>query len=340
MLDKLAVERELTRTSPRPVVAATGTGKTVVAALDYRDLCRSAGRICRLLFVAHRRRILDQSRAMFGAVLRNESFGELLGDDHHPEEGRQVFAMVQSLDSTAIDELAPDAYDVVVIIDEFHHAAAPTYRRLLEHLQPKELLGLTATPERMDGQDITEWFGGRIAVELRLWEAIDQGFLSPFQYFGIADGIRLCVIWNGVVAATRLPNWREILTGDDMRVAKLLEGINSIVASPQEMRALGFWSQWLMRSTWRKSSAKLAWPPWRFPGEHRRRNAMLPCGDCPRVRYVCSSQLMCWARASTCRRVDTVLLLRPTQSATVLTAATREGSQKGRRGRVVSLCLI
>ncbi len=75
-----------------------------------------------------------------------------------------------------------------MIIDEFHHAAAPSYRRLLEHLAPRELLGLTATPERMDEQDITEWFGGRIAVELRLWEAIDQGYLVPFQYFGVADG--------------------------------------------------------------------------------------------------------------------------------------------------------
>ena len=67
----------------------------------------------------------------------------------------------------------------VVIVDEFHHAAADTYRRLLDHLQPKVLLGLTATPERTDGQPVTEWFDGRFAAELRLWEAIDEGLLVP-----------------------------------------------------------------------------------------------------------------------------------------------------------------
>ena len=238
MLDKLAVERGLHGRHKNLVVAATGTGKTVVAALDYRDLRSRAGKDLSLLFVAHRRRILDQSRAMFRAVLRDESFGELMGDDKRPEVGRHVFAMVQSLDVAAIDQLVPDEYDVVVI-DEFHHAAAPTYRRLLDHLNPEELLGLTATPERMDGQDITEWFGGRIAVELRLWEAIDQGFLTPFQYFGIADGTDLRNLeWRrGGYATAEL---EKVLTGDDMRVAKLLEGLNSIVAEPQEMRALGF----------------------------------------------------------------------------------------------------
>ena len=139
MLDKLAVERGLHGRHKNLVVAATGTGKTVVAALDYRDLRSRAGKDLSLLFVAHRRRILDQSRAMFRAVLRDESFGELMGDDKRPEVGRHVFAMVQSLDVAAIDQLVPDEYDVVVI-DEFHHAAAPTYRRLLDHLNPESFL--------------------------------------------------------------------------------------------------------------------------------------------------------------------------------------------------------
>ena len=104
--------------------------------------------------------------------------------------GRHVFAMVQSLHADRLEQIAPDAFDVVVV-DEFHHAAAATYDRLLKHLEPKELLGLTATPERLDGKDVTEWFDQRIAVELRLWEAIDQGFLVPFQYFGVADGTDL-----------------------------------------------------------------------------------------------------------------------------------------------------
>lgn len=82
-------------------------------------------------------------------------------------------------------ELEPDAFDVVVV-DEFHHAAAASYDRLLKRLRPRELLGLTATPERLDGRDVTEWFDDRIAVELRLCEAIDEGFLVPFQYYAAA----------------------------------------------------------------------------------------------------------------------------------------------------------
>ena len=97
-----------------------------------------------------------------------------------------MFAMIQSLHDARLEQTPRDAFEVVVV-DEFHHAAAKTYDRLLKHLRPRELLGLTATPERMDGQDVTEWFDQRIAVELRLWEAIDQGFLVPFQYFGVAD---------------------------------------------------------------------------------------------------------------------------------------------------------
>ena len=74
-------------------------------------------------------------------------------------------------------------------MDEFHHAAAPTYQTLLEYYKPKILLGLTATPERMDGKDILDYFDNRIAAEIRLPEAIDRKLLCPFQYFGIADEV-------------------------------------------------------------------------------------------------------------------------------------------------------
>ena len=89
-----------------------------------------------------------------------------------------------------LDAITPDAFDVVVV-DEFHHAAAPTYERLLNHLRPRILLGLTATPERTDGRSVLEWFDGRIAVELRLWDALERGLLCPFQYFGLHDGTDL-----------------------------------------------------------------------------------------------------------------------------------------------------
>jgi superfamily II DNA or RNA helicase len=107
-----------------------------------------------------------------------------------------VFASVQPLAQVDLAGVPPHDFDVVVV-DEFHHAAAATYRRLLEHLRPKILLGLTATPERADGQSVLEWFDGRIAVELRLWDALERGLLCPFHYFGLHDTVDLSgVAWT------------------------------------------------------------------------------------------------------------------------------------------------
>ena len=118
------------------------------------------------------------------------NFGELYVGGARPERWHHVFASVQSLTAYGVTKLAPDAYDVVVI-DEFHHAEAATYRRLLEHLAPQELLGLTATPERADGLDVRTFFEGRTAAELRLWDALGADLLCPFHYFAIADGTDL-----------------------------------------------------------------------------------------------------------------------------------------------------
>jgi superfamily II DNA or RNA helicase/HKD family nuclease len=237
MLEALTVERDRHDRHRNLVVAATGTGKTVVAALDYRQLLAQRGRDLSLLFVAHRAEILRQSLATYRAVLRNGAFGEIHGEGRIAQ-GRYVFAMVQALRAERLEQIAPDAFDVVVV-DEFHHAAAMTYDRLLNHLVPQELLGLTATPERLDGKDVTEWFDHRVAVELRLWEAIDQGFLVPFQYFGVADGTDLSRVgWRrGGYVLEELSN---VLSNDDLRVAKLLEALQRIVLDIGAMRALGF----------------------------------------------------------------------------------------------------
>ena len=189
------MERERHHRFRSLVVAATGTGKTVVAALDYRRL-RLEWTNPSLLFVAHRKELLGQSLATFRQVLKDGAFGELYVDGHRPDEWRHVFASVQSLAQIDLEHVRPDHFDVV-IVDEFHHAAAGTYRRLLDHLKPKILLGLTATPERADGQSVLEWFDGRIAIELRLWEALERGLLCPFHYFGLHDNTDLShVTWS------------------------------------------------------------------------------------------------------------------------------------------------
>ncbi|MCV7171040.1 DEAD/DEAH box helicase family protein, partial [Mycobacterium manitobense] len=156
-----------------------------------RRLAREVhGRDLKLLFVAHRKEILTQARRMYQEVLTDPTFGELLVGGDQPTQWRHVFASIQSLTDGRLSTIEPDHFDVVVI-DEFHHAEAPSYRRLLDHIAPMELLGLTATPERGDGSDVREFFGGRVAAELRLWDALEQNLLCPFHYFGVYDGTDL-----------------------------------------------------------------------------------------------------------------------------------------------------
>lgn len=240
ILDKLQVERNVHNRWRNLVVAATGTGKTVVAALDYKRLCDDIGdsRPLRLLFVAHRKEILQQSLVTFRHVVRDGAFGELYVDGHRPDEWQQVFASVQSLQNVDLDRVRPDAFDVV-IVDEFHHAAAPTYRRLLDHLKPRVFLGLTATPERTDGESILHWFGDRIAVELRLWDALERQLLSPFHYFGLHDNTNLSQIrWTrGAYDRAQLEN---VYIGDDARVAQILAELQRKVTDIRTIRALGF----------------------------------------------------------------------------------------------------
>lgn len=192
ILDKLHAEREVRGLNRNLVVAATGTGKTVISAFDYRRFCKNnPGQKNRLLFVAHREEILKQSCDTFQGVLKDPNFGELFVGNFKPASFDHLFISVQTLNSqTLYDSLPADYYDYI-IVDEFHHAAAPTYQKLLNHFTPKVLLGLTATPERMDGKSILDYFGGRIAAEIRLPEAIDRKLLCPFQYFGVADTVDL-----------------------------------------------------------------------------------------------------------------------------------------------------
>jgi superfamily II DNA or RNA helicase/HKD family nuclease len=241
ILEVLEVERRRHDRWRNLVVAPTGTGKTVVAALDYRrlvDLDVSFGQRPSLLFVAHRRELLEQSLRTFREVLGDGAFGELLVGQHKPRDWRHVFASIQSLTAAGFDTVGSRHFDVV-IVDEFHHAEAATYRRLLDHLEPRMLLGLTATPERTDGLDVTRWFDGRTAFEMRLWDALEQRLLAPFHYFGVADDTDLSTLtWRrGGYVISELSN---LVTGDDARVRRLLQAVRRIVDEPTSMRALGF----------------------------------------------------------------------------------------------------
>ena len=192
ILDKLEAERKVRGYMRNLVVAATGTGKTVISALDYKRFRKqNPGKPCRLLFVAHREEILKQSMYTFRTVLKDPNFGEMFVGSYRPDSIDNLFISIQTFNSQAFTEkTSPEFYDYIVV-DEFHHAAAPTYQKLLEYYQPQILLGLTATPERMDGKSILPYFGNRIAAEIRLPEAIDRKLLCPFQYFGVTDTVDL-----------------------------------------------------------------------------------------------------------------------------------------------------
>jgi superfamily II DNA or RNA helicase len=235
-LDELATERSNGHMR-NLVVAATGTGKTVIAALDFARLHKGDPTLS-LLFVAHRREILRQSLATFRAATRDGNFGELLVGDERPLAGRHVFASIQALHRKRLATLAHDAYDVV-IVDEFHHAEADTYRDLLEHLKPRYLLGLTATPERTDGKSVLGWFDQRIASEVRLWNAIELGLVVPFQYFGLHDDVDLSTV-DFRAGRYDVDALEKLYTADDARARAVLRGLERYVSNAGTMRALGF----------------------------------------------------------------------------------------------------
>jgi superfamily II DNA or RNA helicase/HKD family nuclease len=239
MLEQLDAERNIHDRHRNLIVAATGTGKTVIAALDYRSLVRDVhNRELTLLFIAHRKEILQQSRRMYQEVLTDATFGEMLVEGQEPAQWRHVFASIQSLSQRRLSEIDPKHFDVVVV-DEFHHAEASSYRRLLDHVDPMELVGLTATPERADGVDVRQFFGGRVAAEMRLWEALEQNLLCPFHYLGIHDGTDLeSIQWKR--GGYDLSALNSLYTGNDARTRIVIKELRDKVTDIGTMRALGF----------------------------------------------------------------------------------------------------
>lgn len=318
MLEALETEREVHDRHRNLVVAATGTGKTVVAALDYRNLCDTLGTGSSrpsLLFVAHRKEILTQSLRTFREVLKDGSFGELWVDGERPREWRHVFASIQSLHASQIHQMSPNAFDVV-IIDEFHHAAAPSYDRLLKRLQPRELVGLTATPERADGLDVRAYFGGHVSVEMRLWEALDAELLSPFHYFVISDNTDLSQFsWKrGSYDVRELEN---LYTGNHARAALILDQVRDLIEDPLSMRAIGF-CVGIGHAKWMAEVFNAAGIPSKavagdISSEERER-ALADLRD-RKINVIFAVDM--FNEGVDVPDVDTVLFLRPTESATI-----------------------
>lgn len=164
-------------------VLATGLGKTYLSAFF-------AGDFTRVLFLAHQKELLLQAERSFQKVNPAWQTGFYIGSDRTVTETTEiVFASVQTLaQKRHLDRFATDQFDLI-IVDEFHHAAATSYRKIIDHFTPRFLLGLTATPDRMDGADVYAICHHNVAFQMHFTAAIVEGFLTPFHYYGIHDTI-------------------------------------------------------------------------------------------------------------------------------------------------------
>jgi superfamily II DNA or RNA helicase len=242
ILEKLQVERNLHSRYRNLVVAATGTGKTIISAFDFARFYTKNPE-AKFLFIAHREEILKQALAAYRGVLKNSTFGELWVGNNKPSKYQHLFASIQSLNNQLNSQteqlaLGEDYFDYIVI-DEVHHISANSYRTVLKHFSPQILLGLTATPERHDGTDILSDFCNVIAAEIRLPEAINQRHLSPFQYFGIDDDTDLTKIsWSK--GRYDIAELTHLYTYNDQRVLRIIQSLQEVITDISQMRALAF----------------------------------------------------------------------------------------------------
>ncbi|MFA7542058.1 MAG: DUF3427 domain-containing protein, partial [Lysobacterales bacterium] len=317
------------------LVSATGTGKTVMAALDYQRLRKRLAR-ARLLFVAHRQEILEQSLATFRHALRDAAFGELWVGGNRPSDYEHVFASIQSLSRVSLENLPPNHFDVV-IIDEFHHAAARTYQALLAHLLPQELLGLTATPERADGEPILQWFDGRIAAELRLWDAIDQHRLVPFAYYGIHDGTDYSQVTWRRGRGYEPQELSNLVTGDQVLARRIIDSVTRVVADPQTMCALGFCVSMAHAVFMAEQFKHAGLPAKAVTADTAKDDRKQALADLRNGSLCVLFSVDLFNEGVDIPSVDTVLLLRPTDSPTVFLQQLGRGLRKA-QGK--SVCTV
>ena len=298
------------------VIAATGTGKTMIAAFDYRAFAKGGcNRRPSLLFLAHREEILKQACDSFRAVLRDGRFGEIKTGQTRLTQDKHVFCTVQSWRSQ-LGQLPANHFDYVVL-DEAHHAKAQTYEEILDYLRPVSLLGLTATPERLDGGDIRARFAGTYTHELRLGDAIDGKLLVPFHYYGISDlpGLSLeDVQWRGT--GYDQAQLTDRLCSDE-RAGWVLEQAKNYVAELQVMKAIAFCvsikhANHMAAFAAERGIGAIALTSQTSREERIAAQRRLQTGE---LQLVCTVDL--YNEGVDLPFVDAVLLLRPTESLTI-----------------------
>lgn len=334
ILEDLKVEREEFGSYRNLVVAATGTGKTMVAAFDYKEQSNNGKK--KLLFLAHRKEILDQSLYTFRNVLRDQNFGELWVDGSVPNDYNHVFASIQTLNSNEkYKRFSEDHFDYIVI-DETHHASATSYFRILDYFKPEILIGLTATPERMDGQNILEHFNNRIASEIRLPDAINRKLLSPFHYFAATDPVDLShLTWaRGGYEISQLEN---VYTKDKQRVQVILDTMNKYLKDMKTFKALGFCVS-IKHADFMADSFEKAGIPSRSLHSKTSEDAReLAKSELQKGIINCIFTVDLFNEGVDIPEVDTVLFLRPTESLTIFLQQLGRGLRLSEKKEVLTV---
>jgi superfamily II DNA or RNA helicase len=321
ILDALKSERLVHNRSRNLVVAATGTGKTVVAAFDFKRCFEERQRQARLLFVAHRREILEQAIGTFRLVLRIPDFGELLVGPYVASRFDHLFCSVDMLANRRLWEQVGSKFYDFIIIDEVHHGPAQSYRAIFDEFSPGILLGLTATPERMDGQSVAADFGNRFAAEIRLPEALEEKLLCPFQYFGISDPVALDSdrFWrSGKYDVAEL---EKVYAGNHVLAAQRLEVIVSSLLryepDLERVRAIGFCVSVRHAEFMAAKFTERGIPASVLVGETEtdQRTQLLNDFRSGKVRFLFTRDVL--NEGLDVPEVNTVLFLRPTESLTV-----------------------
>ena len=318
ILEKLNAMRE-GGTNRNLIVAATGTGKTVISAFDYQAFKERTDGTHRLLFIAHRQEILKQSQRTYRSVLQDANFGDIWVGDLRPTNGiDHLFVSVQTFNSkyeSIFSKLPKDYYDYIVI-DEAHHLKADSYQTVLNHFSPQLLIGLTATPERMDGKSLLPDFCNQISAEIRLPKALDEGLLTPFQYLCISDSTDLTdedLMDGNHYVATKLTD--RLCNGE--RVGLIVDRLRYYLPDENKCRALGFCATkehaQYMAEEFRKVGLKAACLTSDKNNEERMKmNRQLAKGE---INYLFVVDI--FNEGVDIPAVDTLLFLRPTESLTI-----------------------
>ena len=314
ILEDLTLEREEYNSYKNLVVAATGTGKTMIAAFDYKNQIKNGDK--KLLFLAHRKEILEQSLYSFRGVLKDQNFGELWVGNYSPVDKTHLFASVQTLNSSEnYKDFNQDYFDYIVI-DETHHAAASSYLEILKYFKPEILLGLTATPERMDGKNILEYFNNRIASEIRLPDAVNRKLLSPFHYFGVTDSENLSHLkWSrGGYEVSELEN---VYTKSKQRVQVIIDSMNRYLKDIETFKGLGFCVSIKHANFMASSFNKVGIPSIALHSDSSLEDRSRAKLDLQKGNLNCIFTVDLFNEGVDIPDIDTVLFLRPTESLTI-----------------------